>query len=378
MLVKNAKGKDEPADVEMTIQVPERVRIRLSKVEPQLFEHLAAVLGRDYFKKLESEAPFKLKKPELLAAVRSKLADLLTVGEHNPIITFHLRAGVRWHDGQPLTAHDVKFTYEAIMDPRNSSPRAGSFESVKAVDVVDELTARVVYKRLYAPAILDWTIGIIPRHCLDGAALEREAVRRRMSADERKKLSIRTTEFNRNPIGTGPFRFVNWLPNQYVHLARSERYWQRKPEYRDLYFRAIPDYLTMELEFGAGALDMYEALPHQAERYRHDDRYQVLSSNEGYYAYIGYNMRRPLFQDARVRRALGMAVDVNAIIKYVLSGEGRRATGPYYSNTPFYDPTLAPLPYDPKGALELLAAAGCARMRAACWRKTGKLWRSRW
>ena len=364
VLVKNAKGKDEPVDVELTIKVPDRVRLRLSQVEPQLFERLASVLGRAYFAPLDTEAPFKLKKPELLGAVRPKLPELLPVGEHNPIITFHLRRGVRWHDAQPLTAEDVKFTYQAIMDPRNSSPRAGSFESVKAVDVLDELTARVVYKRLYAPAILDWTIGIIPKHALDDAALGKEAALRQLTGDERQKLSIRTSEFNRRPIGTGPFRLVEWAPNQFIHLTRTERYWERKPEYHDLYFRAIPDYLTMELEFGAGALDMYDALPHQAERYRHDDRYQVLSSNEGYYSYIGYNLRRPLFQDARVRRALGMAVDVNAIIKYVLSGEGKRSTGPYYSNTLFNDPSLPPLPYDPEGALKLLSEAG--------WRKNAR------
>jgi ABC-type transport system substrate-binding protein len=373
VLVKNAKGKDEPTDVELSIKVPERVRIRLSKVEPQLFERLGAVLGSDYFDKLDSEAAFKLKKPELLAAVRPKLAELLPVGEHNPIITFHLRSGVRWHDGKPLTAEDVRFTYQAIMDPRNSSPRAGSFESVKVVDVVDQLTARVVYKRLYAPAILDWTIGIIPKHCLDDAALAREAGRRHLSSDERKKLSIRTSEFSRNPIGTGPYRLVSWFSNQYIHLTRTEQHWEPPAEYRNLYFRAIPDYLTMELEFSAGALDMYQALPHQAERYRHDERYQVLSSNEGYYSYIGYNLRRPLFQDARVRRALGMAVDVNAIIKYVLSGEGKRSTGPYYSNTPFDDPDLPPLPYDPKGALTLLAEAGWHKNARGLLEKDGQV-----
>jgi len=373
VLVKNAKGKDEPTDVELSITVPERVRIRLSKVEPQLFDRLETVLGSAYFAKLESLAPFKLKKPELMAAVQPKLPELLPVGEHNPIITFHLRAGVRWHDGVPLTADDVKFTYEAIVDPRNSSPRASSFESIKAVEVVDELTAKVVYKRLYAPAILDWTIGLIPRHALDDAALAREANARGLSSDERKKLSIRTSDFNRHPIGTGPYQLREWQPNQFIHLTRTDRYWERKPEYRDLYFRAIPDYLTMELEFGAGALDMYDALPHQAERYRHDDRYQVLSSNEGYYSYIGYNMRRPLFQDARVRRALGMAVDVSAIIKYVLSGEGKRSTGPYYSNTLFNDTTLPPLPYDPKGALELLGQAGWHKNARGLLEKDGQI-----
>lgn len=364
VLVKNAKGKEEPADVELTIDVPPRVRIQLSKVEPQLFDRLADVLGKTYFAPGGFEQRFTLKKPELLELVRSKLPELLQVGEHNPIVTFHLRPGVLWHDGAPLSAEDVKFTYEAIVDPKNASPLAGAFEAIKSVEVTAPLTARVTYKRLYSPAILDWTTGIIPKHRLDKAALEREMQSRPPAQRSREPLTLRTTSYNRSPIATGPFRFAEWLPGQYIHLTRNERYWGKHAEYRDYYFRTIPDFLSMELEFGAGAVDMYLAQPHQAERYRNDPHYQVLSGNDGVYTYIGYNMRRPLFKDVRVRRALGMAIDVDAIIKYVLAGEGKRATGPYYSNTPYFDPGVAPLPYDPARAVELMAEAG--------WRKNAR------
>jgi ABC-type transport system substrate-binding protein len=364
VLIKNAKGKDEPVDVELTIDVPARVQLELSKVEPQLFEKLSEVLGSNYFAPGDFEQRFTLKKPELLSAVRSKLPELLQVGEHNPVVTFHLRPGVHWHDGVPLTAEDVKFSYQAMIDPKNASPLAGSFESIQSIDVPDPLTVRVTYKRLYSPAILDWTTGILPKHLLDDAALARENQRRPPAQRSREPLTLRTTGYNRSPIATGPFRFAEWLPGQYIRLTRNEQYWGKKSEYRDYYFRTIPDYLSMELEFGAGAVDLYVAQPHQADRYRRDPHYQVLSGNDGNYSYIGYNMRRPLFQDVRVRRALGMAIDVDAIIKYVLAGEGKRATGPFYSITPYFDPGVAPLPYDPKRALELLGEAG--------WRKNAK------
>jgi ABC-type transport system substrate-binding protein len=372
VLVKNPKGKDEPVDVEMTIDVPARLRIKLSKVEPELFKKLEAVLGASYFANYPFESRFKLKKPELMAQVRPKLPELLGIGEHNPIITFYVRKGVEWHDGKPLTAEDVKFTYQAIVNPKNASPRASSFDPIKSVDVVDPLTARVTYKQLYAPAIIDWAMGIIPKHLLDDAALAREMNERKLPPEERKTFSIRNSIFNRRPVGTGPYKLAEWLPDQYTRLTRSERYWDRQPEYQELFFRVIPDYLTMELEFGAGALDMYDALPHQAERYRKDERYQVLSSNEGVFSYIGYNMRREPFKDLRVRRALGMAIDVNAIIKYVLSGEGKRATGPYYSNTPYNDPDVKPLPYDPQAALALLAEAGWKKNAQGLLEKDGK------
>lgn len=373
VLVKNATGKEDPVDVELTLDIPERVKMTLTKVETRLFKELEAVVGASYFEGSPFDARFKAKKPEQLALARPHFSELLPIGEHNPILTFRLRPNVRWHDGHPFSAADVKFSYEAAIDPGNASPRGGLFEPIQRVEIVDDLTLRVIYKRLYAQGPIDWAITqIVPKHLLDEAALGREKQRRRMSEEEKKKLSLRTTEFNRHPIGTGPFRFVEWRPDQFIHNTRNEDYWGRKAEYRDVYYRIIPDYLTMELELQAGALDIYDALPHQAARYRRDPSYQVIPWNEGANAYIGYNSRRPLFQDVRVRRALGMAIDADAIIRYVLSGEGKRATGPYYSNTPYHDPDVKPLPFDPAAAADLLAQAGWHKNARDVLEKDGK------
>lgn len=371
-LVDNEKGKQAPLDIELSVAVPERVRLRLSKVEAQLFRKLEPALGAGYFAGSPLSDRVRAKKPEQLRFLRDKLSELLAVGEHNPVVTFFLHSGVRWHDGVPFTAEDVKFTYQALVDPRNASPRSSSFEGIKSVEVLDELTARVTYKRLYAPAIIDWQIGIIPKHSLDDAGLSREKKQSATSKAEREALSIRNSVFNRSPIGTGPFRFAEWRQDQFIRLARNDDYWGRKAEYQELFFRVIPDYLTMELEFQAGALDRYEALPHQAARYRKNAAYHVLDRRRGYYSYIGYNTRRPLFQDARMRRALGMAIDVDSVIKYVLSGEGKRSTGPFYSNTPFNDPSLQPLRYDPQAALALLAELGWKKNARGMLEKDGK------
>ncbi|HET7539365.1 MAG TPA: peptide-binding protein [Polyangiaceae bacterium] len=370
--VEDAQGKKTPVSVELSVEVPERVKIRLSKVESQLFRQLEPVLGESYFRDYPFTDRFKLKKPELLGRVREKFPELLGIAEHNPIVTFYLQPNVRWHDGVPFTADDVKFTYEALVNPKNASPRASAFNTIKSVEVENELTARVTYKRLFSPAIIEWQMGIIPRHLLDDAALRREQARSSLSQDARANFSVRNSAFNRTPVGTGPFRFVEWRPDQFIHLQRNEDYWGKKPEYREVFFRVIPDYLTMELEFQAGALDRYDALPHQAVRYRKDPAYHVLAKRRGYYSYICYNTRRPLFQDARVRRALGMAIDVDSIIKYALSGEGKRSTGPFYSITPFYDRTVKPLPYDPAGALQLLTQAGWKRNARGMLEKDGK------
>jgi ABC-type transport system substrate-binding protein len=372
VLVENAKGKKEPVTVDMTVPVPERVRLRLSKVEPRLFEQLESVVGASYLRDYPFANRFQLKKPELLPHIRDQFPELLAVGEHNPVITFFVRPGVKWHDGVPLSAEDVKFTFEALIDPKNASPRSSSYDPIKSVEVVDSLTARITYKRLYAPAIIDWCMELLPKHLLDDAALAREAEARHITGAARKAFTMRQSDYNRKPIGTGPYLFSEWRPDQFIHLTRNEHYWGTPPEYRELYYRVIPDYLTTELEFQAGALDKYDALPHQAARYRADPEYHVVPSREGYYSYIGYNQRRPLFQDIRVRKALGMAIDVNSIIQYVLYGEGKRAAGPYYSNTPYADPELKPLPYDPQAALALLAEVGWKKNARGMLEKDGK------
>lgn len=369
----NEKGKADPIAAEVRIRVPERVRIRLKKVEPKLFDALAKVLGADYFEGAPFADRIQVTPAEVRKDLEERFAEFLPIGEHNPVVTFFLRRDVRFHDGHPFTAEDVKFTYDALVDPKNISPRASSFEAVDRVEVLDPYTVRVVYERLYSPAIIDWTIGILPKHRLDAEALKREMDARNLPAEARGSFSLRTSDFNRNPIGTGPFRFVKWRPEEFIELARFDGYWGERPEYERLIIRVVPDYVAQELELHAGAIDVYQALPHQAERFRSDERYQYVSGNEGLYSYIGYNLRRPQFEDPRVRRALGMAINVDEIIEYVLYGEGKRASGPYYSNTPYNDPSVKPLPYDPKGALALLEEAGWKRNAQGWLEKDGKV-----
>lgn len=368
----SAKGKPEPYEIKGRIEVPERVELQLSRVTPKLFETLRAVVGAEYFEKYPFASHFKLQNPKDLAELREQLPVLLPIGEHNPKLTFYLRRGVRFHDGKPFSAEDVKASYEAYIDGKTASPRASSFEPVRELKVIDAYTVEVIYKRLYAGALVDWMLEIVPAHHVNKAALEREMNERKLSSSERAAFSLRQSRFNQNPIGTGPFRFSKWERDDYVHLTRNDDYWGKRPQYRDFYFRSIPDYVSQELELHAGAIDMYEPLPHQVARYKKDDSYQVVSGSEGYYVYIGYNLRKPLFEDIRVRRALSMAINVDELIKYVLYGEGKRTSGPYYSYTPFYDPETPLVPYDPKAAADLLASAGWTKNKAGWLEKNGQ------
>jgi ABC-type transport system substrate-binding protein len=345
--------------VPVRVELPARVKITLARVVPDLFDRLAPVLGEallDPAGAAERVHPDGELSPEELAA---QLPELLPLREHNPVVTFHLRRDARFHDGHPFDAGDVKFTYQAILDPKNASPRVSSFEPVKAVEIVDPHTVRVVYKRLYSPAIVEWVyMGILPEHLMNAAALEREMDRRGIAGQARASFSLRQSETAQRPIGTGPFRFVRWQRDELVELARNDAYWKGPAEFERVTFRTVPDLVTQELEFRAGAVDTYQAQPHQVARYREDERYHAVSTVTNTYSYIAYNLRRPLFQDVRVRRALSMAIDVDELIRYVLYGEGQRVSGPYYASTVFYNPRTPLVPYDPEGARRLLAEAG--------------------
>ena len=352
------QGDAAPQKLGVTVEVPERLHFSLERVDQDFFGYLEPVLGPDYLAGFPYERHIRTEDPAALETIRPRFAEILPVAEHNPVILFHLRKGVRFHDGHEVTAEDVRFTYEAIMNPKNLSPRGSDFEPIKRVEVPDPYTVRVVYKRLYSPAINAWTMGILPAHLLSEEALKKEMAERGLSEAARAAFGMRDAGFNRAPIGAGPFRFVEWQSDERIHLKRNEDYWEGAPEYRDYYLRIIPDLLTQEVEFRTGAIDYYGALPHQVNRYLKDPKYQSFTSLAFAYSYIGYNLRRPLFQDARVRRALGMAIDVGEIIQYLLYGEGEQVTGPYAKDSDWYDPSVSPLPYDPAGARRLLEEVG--------------------
>lgn len=344
-----------PGDVTLSIHAPARIKLSLSRVDPDLFEKLSTLLGPDYFKSFTPSSYLKTT-PAVSAATREGWAgELVPATEHNPVIVFHLRPHVTFHDGHVVDADDVKFTYEAIMDPRNLSPRIADYEPVKSVHAENPLTIKIVYKRLYSPAITSWGMGVLPEHLLNDMALHEEAIR---LGKDPATFSMRNSQFNRHPVGCGPFRFQEWKSDQYITLDRFDDYWEGAPHYKRYVFRIIPDFLTQEMEFYAGTIDNYSVQPHQVARLKTDQRFQNFSGAARGYTYIGYNMRREPFNDARVRRALGMAIDTNKIITYVLYGQGEPISGPFVKQTDYYNHGVKPLPYDPAGARKLLAEAG--------------------
>lgn len=371
---RDPKDNKKTAEIKILVTAPARIKLTLDRVDQDLFQNLGGLLGPDYFDSFHGERYLSTTPQVTKEKLIQYTKGLLPATEHNPVIVFHLRPDVKFHDGHVFDAEDVKFTYESLMNPKNLSPRISDYEPVKTVEVMDPRTVRIVYKRLYSPALESWGIGILPEHLLNKEALEKEAD---LNGKDPAAFSIRNSGFNRRPIGCGPFVFREWQSDQYIILDRFESYWEGPPNYKRYVYRIIPDLLTQEMEFYAGTVESYGnplggIPPHQVHRLANDPDYQSFSGTSLSYTYIGYNFRRKPFDNPRIRRALGMAIDVDKIIQYVLYGQGERTTGPFAKQTDFYNHEVKPVPYDPAGALELLDEAGWKRNRDGWLEKDGE------
>ena len=285
------------------------------------------------------------------------LAESWEISRDGLVITFHLRKGVRWHDGKPFTAHDVLYTYQVTVDPKTPTAYAGDFLKVKKAEVLDDHTFRVTYDRPFAPALMSWSVGILPHHLLEGR-------------------DITTSPLGRHPVGTGPYRFKEWVAGQKIVLDSNPDYFEGRPYIDGYILRIIPDTATMFLELRANGIDRMGLTPLQYTRQTENNlfrenyrKYRYLSFA---YTYMGYNLKNPLFADKRVRQALAHAVNREEIIDGVLLGLGKPATGPYKPGTWAHNPNVRTYPHDPEKARALLAEAGWRRTDGGFLEKDGK------
>ena len=271
------------------------------------------------------------------------LAERWDVSPDGRTITFHLRKGVQWHDGAPFTADDCLFTYQRLMDPKVATPYGSSYMDVAKAEAVNEHTFRVTYKQPFSPALESWSMGVIPKHLLEGK-------------------DINTDPFNRHPIGTGPYRLKEWIAGQKLVLESNERYFEGRPNIDQYLYRIIPDSSTMFQELLSGGVDMMGLNPLQflrkSETRRIRENYRKFRYPANAFTYMGYNLKSPLFADKKVRQALAYAIDRQSIIDGVLMGIGRPCTGPFSYVSWAYNPKVQPYPYDPKRAMRMLEEAG--------------------
>ncbi len=295
--------------------------------------------------------------------VKPLLAEAWEVSRDGLTYTFKLKKGVRWHDGKPFTARDVAFTFYSVLDPKVTTPHRAYFDALagfpeltnkehpkrpeelaqKPIEVLDDHTVRF---RLRYPSgaflavLVNPRAGIVPEHLLKGQDLN-------------------TAEFNRKPVGTGPFKFVEWRRGDRIVLEANEQYHAGRPALNRLIYRVIPDAVVLLQELRAGGVDFVDRPPLQeVARLKQAPGLQVLATDNTSYTYFGWRQDLAPFDDVRVRRALYHAIDVPTIVREVLQGYAVVSTGQFAPSSWAFDPAVKPYAYDPNRAKALLAEGG--------------------
>jgi peptide/nickel transport system substrate-binding protein len=256
---------------------------------------------------------------------------------------FHLRRGIRFHDGRPLTAKDVKWTLDTMRDGSLLTIKGATYNLVDRVEAPDDFTFVIHLKEPFAPLL--WNLsegafGIVP--------------------------SGSGKEFKNNPIGSGPFRFVRSDPDSQVVIARNDDYWGERPRVQRIRFAVVPDDTTRALELRKGSADLAPANSFPPDMARTLEREQnlIVQRHSGTsLAYLAMNLRDPILKDVRVRQALAYAIDRQTILHYLLRDSGRLALNVLPPEHWAYDPAVTSYPYDPAKANSLLEAAGYPRGR---------------
>ncbi|HEX8817670.1 MAG TPA: ABC transporter substrate-binding protein [Terriglobales bacterium] len=250
---------------------------------------------------------------------------------------FHLRSGVRFHDGRALTATDVKWTFDSILQGKIRTTKSGAYRFVDRIEVPDESTVIFHLKQPYASLLWNLSgaaMGIVPYGM--------------------------TNEIAQHPVGSGPFRFVSQELDKEVILERNDDYWGEKAHLDGIRFAVVPDATTRALELRKGSADLAinAFTGDMILTLEQDPHLQVLRDSGTVLAYLALNTRDPILRDVRVRQAIAYAVDRQPIIHYLLRDFARPAysllppqSWAYNGDVPHYD-------HDPGRARQILDSAG--------------------
>jgi peptide/nickel transport system substrate-binding protein len=253
---------------------------------------------------------------------------------------FHLKSGVRFHDGRPLTSADVKSTFDFIVNPVNKSPKRGGFRMIAKIDTPDPLTVVFHLKEPYASFL--WNLipsaaGIVPGNA--------------------------ASDFSRHPIGSGPFRFVRQSQDDEVVFARNPDYLGAAPAIQTIRFRVVPDAVVraLELRKGSADLEMSSLSPDLIPVLVRRPSLSLTERPGTNFAYLGINLQDGLLAHREVREALAFATDREALVKFLLHGQARVASGILPPNHWAYEPNVTQYLSDTARAEKILDDAGYPR-----------------
>jgi peptide/nickel transport system substrate-binding protein len=243
--------------------------------------------------------------------------------------------GVRFHDGREMTSEDVAYTFRRFLDPAFVSGRKGAYQDLEAVDVVDRHTVAFRLSRPSGSFAANLTnIGIVPA----GSGATQSAT----------------------PIGSGPYRLTEFVPDDHVTLAAFDGYYRGRPQNDGLVFKVVPDETMRSLELRKGDVDLVvnDVAPDLVHGLSRQAALSVITGPGTDYAYIGLNLRDPILRDVRVRQAIGYAIDRDAIVRFLQRDLARETPGIIPSMSWAYDDGTFRFTHDVKRAMALLDAAG--------------------
>jgi len=273
-----------------------------------------------------------------------KLAEKWEVSEDHLEYTFLLRKDAVFSDGTPLTAHDVKFTFDKLMDPATDAARLRNYyQDITSCEVVDDHTVRFTCARPYFKHLtMLGGLSVIPRHIYGEG-------------------DFNTHTRNREPLGSGPYVFESWETGLQITLARNKRYWGDKPHVLKRVYTIITNANAAFQVLERQELDTMALTPeqwvNQAAGAEFEAKFNKFQYYTAFYNYVGWNQRLPQFEDKRVRRALTMLLDRKTILETIFYGLGEVVTGNF-----FMPPSM--IPRSRPGPLTRPRRSGCSTRRA--------------
>ena len=266
-------------------------------------------------------------------------------------LKYRLRNNIYFHDGVKMTCRDLAFTWKAALNPANNNITHDGYSSIASIDCSDPLVAVVHMKKIYAPFLqqlwgVNGNVPILPEHVL---AKYNDA-----------KGSFNTAPFQSAPIGSGPFKFVRWDRGQDVVLTAFDKYFLGKPKLTDVTYRVLPDDSTLVNQLKTHEVDLIARVGANVWPQAKDIPGTTAIAVPSYvFDHVDFNLRRPLFADVRLRRALARAIDKKAIVDKILHDNGDPSDVPVSPRlSSFYDKDTAHYPYDLARARRELDALG--------------------
>lgn len=283
------------------------------------------------------------------------MADSYSYNPDTITYTFKLKDGIKFHDGKPCTAEDVKFTLDTITKTKDlSSEIKDNFTAIESVNVIDPLTVEIKLSEVNA-AMLDYLcVGILPKHLLEGK-------------------DVMTDSFNQHPIGTGRYKFGSWDKGQSITVTKNTDFYGKVPNIKNIVFKIVPDENARALQTKSGELDIAWLNAKNTEIFRGDANYQVFDFLSADYRAIAPNFNAPFWKENRELAAvIGYAIDRQSILKSVLAGQGQVAYSPIQLNDTYNNPNVEKYSYNPEKFKEEMTRLGWTMGSGGFYEKNGK------